>query len=64
MLLFDEDLQRRQHITATFLRAQALLGLGRLLQRRLHSTRCSALIDPTQRRVICSRSDGLEMESH
>jgi tetratricopeptide (TPR) repeat protein len=29
MLLFDEDLGRRQHITATFLRAQALLGLGR-----------------------------------
>jgi tetratricopeptide (TPR) repeat protein len=29
MLLFDEDLTKRQHITATFLRAQALLGLGR-----------------------------------
>ncbi len=29
MLLFDEDLAKRQHITATFLRAQALLGLGR-----------------------------------
>ena len=29
MLLFDEDLESRQHITATFLRAQALLGLGR-----------------------------------
>jgi tetratricopeptide (TPR) repeat protein len=29
MLLFDEDLQTRQHITATFLRAQALIGLGR-----------------------------------
>ena len=29
MLLFEEDLQRRQHIAATFLRAQALLGLGR-----------------------------------
>jgi tetratricopeptide (TPR) repeat protein len=29
MLLFDEDLQKRQHITATFLRAQALLGLGK-----------------------------------
>jgi tetratricopeptide (TPR) repeat protein len=29
MLLFDEDLGKRQHITATFLRAQALLGLGR-----------------------------------
>ena len=29
MLLFDEDLECRQHITATFLRAQALLGLGR-----------------------------------
>ena len=29
MLLFDEDIQRRQHITATFLRGQALLGLGR-----------------------------------
>jgi len=28
MLLFDEDLKKRQHITATFLRAQALLGLG------------------------------------
>jgi hypothetical protein len=29
MLLFEEDLQKRQHITAMFLRAQALLGLGR-----------------------------------
>ena len=29
MLLFDEDLKKRQHITATFLKAQALLGLGR-----------------------------------
>ena len=29
MLLFDEDLEERQHITAIFLRAQALLGLGR-----------------------------------
>jgi tetratricopeptide (TPR) repeat protein len=29
MLLFDEDLEKRQHVTATFLRAQALLGLGR-----------------------------------
>jgi tetratricopeptide (TPR) repeat protein len=28
MLLFEEDLQKRQHITATFLRALALLGLG------------------------------------
>ena len=28
MLLFEEDLRKRQHITATFLRAQALLGLG------------------------------------
>jgi tetratricopeptide (TPR) repeat protein len=27
MLLFDEDLGKRQHITAMFLRAQALLGL-------------------------------------
>jgi len=29
MLLFEEDLSKRQHITATFLRAQGLLGLGR-----------------------------------
>jgi tetratricopeptide (TPR) repeat protein len=29
MLLFDEDLAKRQHVTATFLRAQALLGLDR-----------------------------------
>jgi tetratricopeptide (TPR) repeat protein len=29
MLLFDEDLEKRQHITALFLRAQGLLGLGR-----------------------------------
>jgi tetratricopeptide (TPR) repeat protein len=29
MLLFHEDLAKRQHITATFLSAQALLGLGR-----------------------------------
>jgi len=32
MLLFDEDLGKRQHITATFLRAQALLGLGRKVE--------------------------------
>jgi hypothetical protein len=30
MLLFEEDLHERQHITATFLRAQALSGLGQL----------------------------------
>jgi tetratricopeptide (TPR) repeat protein len=30
MLLFEEDLAKRQHITATFLRAQGLLGLGRI----------------------------------
>ena len=29
MLLFEEDLLQRQEITAKFLRAQALLGLGR-----------------------------------
>ena len=34
MLLFDEDLAKRQHITATFLRAQALLGLGRVAEAR------------------------------
>lgn len=28
MLLFEEDLESRQHITATFLKGQALLGLG------------------------------------
>jgi tetratricopeptide (TPR) repeat protein len=28
MLLFDEDLESRQNITATFLKAQGLLGLG------------------------------------
>ena len=28
MLLFEEDIEIRQHITATFLKAQALLGLG------------------------------------
>ena len=28
MLLFEEDLQKRQHITATFLKALALLGFG------------------------------------
>ena len=28
MLLFEEDLVRRQKISAKFLRAQALLGLG------------------------------------
>ncbi len=35
MLLFDEDLQGRQTITARFLRAQALLGLGER-QKALH----------------------------
>jgi tetratricopeptide (TPR) repeat protein len=34
MLLFDEDLAKRQHVTATFLRAQALLGLGRNAEAR------------------------------
>ena len=34
MLLFEEDLAKRQHITATFLRAQALLGLGREAEAR------------------------------
>ena len=34
MLLFEEDLQKSQHITATFLRAQALLGLGREAEAR------------------------------
>ncbi len=29
MLLFEEDLSIRQHVTATFLRAQSFLGLGR-----------------------------------
>ena len=29
MLLFDDDLQRRQETTALFLQAQALFGLGR-----------------------------------
>jgi hypothetical protein len=29
MLLFEEDLGQRNRITATFLRAQALLGIGR-----------------------------------
>jgi len=32
MLLFDDNLQRRQETTALFLQAQALLGLGRKLQ--------------------------------
>ncbi len=32
MLLFEEDLGKRQHITAMFLRAQALLGLGRIAE--------------------------------
>jgi tetratricopeptide (TPR) repeat protein len=34
MLLFEEDLQRRQHITATFLRAEALLGQGQITAAR------------------------------
>ncbi len=32
MLLFDEDLSLRQEISAKFLRAQALVGLGRLAE--------------------------------
>lgn len=35
MLLFEEDLSKRQHITATFLRAQALLGLERDTEAKL-----------------------------
>ena len=42
MLLFEEDLQKRQHITATCLRAQALLGLGRKSEAR-------AALDEVQR---------------
>lgn len=34
MLLFEEDLQRRQEITALFLEAQALLGLGKRAEAR------------------------------
>jgi tetratricopeptide (TPR) repeat protein len=42
MLLFEEDLQKRQRITATYLRAQALLGLGRADEAR-------AALDEVQR---------------
>ena len=34
MLLFEDDLAKRQNITTTFLRAQALLGLGRNVEAR------------------------------
>jgi hypothetical protein len=34
MLLFDEDLQARQAITARFMQAQALMGLGRRAEAR------------------------------
>jgi tetratricopeptide (TPR) repeat protein len=34
MLLFDDDLQRRQETTALFLQAQAQLGLGQKAQAR------------------------------
>ncbi len=42
MLLFEEDLQKRQHITATFLQAQALTGLGL-------DTEAQAALDEVQR---------------
>jgi tetratricopeptide (TPR) repeat protein len=42
MLLFEEDLQKRQRITSTFLRAQALSGLGL-------STEAQAALDEVQR---------------
>jgi tetratricopeptide (TPR) repeat protein len=42
MLLFEEDLRKRQHITATFLRALALLGLGQ-------DNEAHAAIDEVQR---------------
>jgi tetratricopeptide (TPR) repeat protein len=42
MLLFEEDLQKRQHITATFLHAQALSGLGL-------GTEAQAALDEVQR---------------
>ncbi len=42
LLLFEEDLQRRQHITATYLTAQALVGLGRKNEAR-------AALDEVQR---------------
>jgi len=42
MLIFEENLQNRQHITATFLHAQALLGLGL-------ATEAQAALDEVQR---------------
>ena len=42
MLLFEEELQKRQHITATFLQAQALTGLGL-------DTEAQAALDEVQR---------------
>ena len=42
MLLFEEELRKRQHITATFLQAQALTGLGL-------DTEAQAALDEVQR---------------
>jgi tetratricopeptide (TPR) repeat protein len=43
MLLFEEDLDKRQHIIATFLRAQALSGLGQLTEAQTALDEVSAL---------------------
>jgi hypothetical protein len=43
MLLFDEDIESRQHIAATFLKGQALLGLGRNAEARTALTEVQRL---------------------
>lgn len=43
MLLFEQDLKKRQHITATFLRAQALSGLGKHAEARAALQRVNSL---------------------
>ncbi len=64
MLLFDEDMERRQHITATFLRAQALLGLGRLAAAQAALDEVLRLDRSHAAARDLLASDGLEMESH
>lgn len=64
MLLFDEDMERRQHITATFLRAQALLGLGRLAAGQAALDEVLALDRSHAAARDLLASDGLDKESH
>jgi len=62
MLLFDEDLQRRQEITALFLESQALLGLGKAAAAR-QKLGTVLRLDPNHALARDLRDEGIP-ESH